>query len=115
MVTGAIMKVISNLLRKITEDIDCGNSNLTEEEATEVVEIIRKYTDRKERISKYEACRYLNVSRATFDNYIRAGKLPKGKKQAGFKELSWYKKDLDEFIESCRNHSINNIEIAYSC
>ena len=39
--------------------------------------------------------KYLKVSRATFDNYVRAGKIPKGRKQIGFKELYWYKKDLD--------------------
>lgn len=38
------------------------------------------------------------MSRATFDNYIREGKLPKGKKEAGFKELFWIKKELDEYI-----------------
>lgn len=31
--------------------------------------------------------KYLKVSRATFDNYVRAGKIPKGRKQIGFKEL----------------------------
>lgn len=49
-------------------------------------------------MSKYAACRYLNVSRATFDNYVRADKLPKGNHEIGFKELSYSKKDLDEFI-----------------
>ena len=48
---------------------------------------------------KYAACRYLNMSRATFDNYVRTGKLPKGKHEIGFKELSYSKKDLDEFIK----------------
>lgn len=49
-------------------------------------------------MSKYEACQYLNISRATFDNYVREGKLPKGTKEAGFKELSWSRKELDMFI-----------------
>lgn len=40
----------------------------------------------------------LNVSRATFDNYVREGKLPRGKHEIGFKELSWNRKTLDEFI-----------------
>ena len=37
------------------------------------------------------------MSRASFDNYVREGKLPKGKKVAGFNELSWTKKELDEY------------------
>lgn len=49
------------------------------------------------------------VSRATFDNYVREGKLPKGKHEIGFKELSWSKKDLDEFVRKSRdNHSLRS-------
>lgn len=33
------------------------------------------------------------------DNYVRAGKIPKGEHAIGFKELSWSMKDLDEFKE----------------
>jgi predicted site-specific integrase-resolvase len=51
---------------------------------------LKRLTDREKRLSKYEACRYLNVSRATFDNYVREGKLPRGKHEVGFKELSRY-------------------------
>ena len=64
---------------------------------------IKGFVDKEKRLSKYEACRYLNVSRATFDNYVRAGKLPRGKHVAGFKELSWSYKDLDKFIKNCKN------------
>ena len=53
-------------------------------------------------MSKYQACQYLNISRATFDNYVREGRLPRGKKEAGFKELFWIQKDLDEFIRKSR-------------
>lgn len=103
MVTDILMTTLSKLLRKISDDIDYGNSNLNKKEAVELVEVIKQYTDKTERISKYEACRYLNVSRATFNNYVREGKLPKGKHHIGFKELSWEKKDLDIFINKVRN------------
>lgn len=33
------------------------------------------------------------------------GKLPKGKHEIGFKELSWSKKDLDEFIRKSKPKS----------
>lgn len=45
-------------------------------------------------MSKYQSYTYLGISRATFDNLVREGKLPRGKKVPGFKELRWYKKDL---------------------
>ena len=54
-------------------------------------------------MSKYEAYSYLNISRAKFDNLVKEGKIPQGKKQQGFKELSWYKKDLDLFIKKNNN------------
>ena len=84
-------------------DIDAGNSNITENEAMELTKVLQSYTDKTVKMSKYQACQYLNVSRATFDNYVRAGKLPRGKHEAGFKELSWSKKDLDSFIKSCKS------------
>ena len=50
-------------------------------------------------LSKIEAAEYIGVSRATFDNYINKGLIPKGRKRQGFKELSWNKSDLNKFIE----------------
>lgn len=97
-----MLSIIRKLLVDIIENIDTGNSNISEAEEFEVIEIIRRFTDKTERLSKYEACKYLNVSRATFDNYVRDCKLPKGKKVAGFNELSWSKKELDEYIKKYR-------------
>lgn len=90
-----MLNIIKELLKKIIDNIDSGNSNLSEEDSIEIIKVIKSYTDKTERLSKYQSCQYLNISRASFDNYIKAGYLPKGKKQAGFKELSWSKKDLD--------------------
>lgn len=95
-------RIIRNLLQGIIDDLDAGNTNINEEEAIEVAKVISEL--RKDNgISKYAACEYLNVSRATFDNYVREGKIPKGKHEIEFKELRWYKKDLDKFIEESRN------------
>lgn len=95
-----MMRLIKELLLKIVNDIDTGNSNLSTEEGEEVIEYLSEITNKNEKLSKYQACKYLKVSRATFDNYVRANKIPKGRKQIGFKELFWYKKDLDKFIEN---------------
>lgn len=89
-----MLKVIRELLLKIVDDIDAGNSNISESEEIEIIDCLKRLTDRQRRLSKYEACRYLNISRATFDNYVRSGKIPRGKKIAGFKELSWSRKNL---------------------
>lgn len=98
-----MLKVIKDLLLKVVNDIDAGNSSLDEQEALEIIDILKKYTDREIRLSKYAACNYLNISRATFDNYIKEGKLPKGTHSIGFKELSWSRKELDEYIKKCKS------------
>lgn len=93
-----MLKTIRRILLKIIDDIDSGNSNLNEDEAIEVIENLKRLSNKAKRLSKYSACQYLNISRATFDNLVREGKIPAGDHSVGFKELSWYKKDLDAFI-----------------
>lgn len=73
-----MLKVIRELLLKIVDNIDSGNSNISEDEAIQTIKYLRSFTDREQVLSKYQACEYLNVSRATFDNYVRDGLLPKG-------------------------------------
>ena len=73
-----MLKAIRNLLVKIVDNIDSGNSNLTENEALELAKVLQSYTDKTIKMSKYQAYQYLNMSRATFDNYVREGKLPRG-------------------------------------
>lgn len=82
-----MLKIIREILLKIVNDIDTGNSNLSPEECEEVIEYLSGITNKNEKLSKYQACKYLKVSRATFDNYVKAKKIPKGRKQIGFKEL----------------------------
>ena len=76
------------------DDIDAGNSNIDEEDSIEIAKFIREIVRRDIPMSKYQACLYLNMSRAKFDTLVRQGKIPRGKKVPGFRELRWYKKDL---------------------
>lgn len=94
-----MIKLLKQHLLRLVDDIDTGNTNITEEDALKICDYINEVTRKDERMSKYKAYTYLNVSRATFDNYVAQGLLPKGAKEAGYKELSWYKKDLDNFIK----------------
>lgn len=110
-----MLRVIRSLLLKIVDGIDAGNSNISEGEAIEIVDNLKRFTDKEKRLSKYAACEYLNVSRATFDNYVREGKLPRGKHEIGFKELSWSKKELDEFVKKCRDSTLLREQEALSC
>lgn len=91
-----MLNVIKRYLHKIIDDIDSGNSSITEEEALKICDTLKALTRKDERMSKYQAYTYLRISRATFDNYVTEGLIPKGIKVAGYKELSWYKRDLDK-------------------
>ena len=88
-----MLQTIKKLLLGIVDDIDAGNSNIDEGEAIQIAKVLKSM--RKDTpMSKYQAYTYLGISRAKFDNLVREGKIPKGKKVAGFRELQWYKKDL---------------------
>ena len=89
-----MINLIRSLLQKCIDRIDAGNSNISADEEIEIIELLKKYTDKDRKLSKYQACKYLNMSRATFDKYIREGKIPKGKKEAGFKEIFWDESEL---------------------
>ena len=98
-----LLKVIKNLLLQIIDNIDAGNSSMTEEEAIKAVELLKDFSNKGEGMSKYSACQYLNISRATFDNLVKEGKLPKGKHIIGFKEIRWYEKDLREYVKKIQH------------
>lgn len=95
-----MLNILSEALKQIIDNIESGNSKLSEEEQQKVLKSLRFFTDSKAKLSKYQACSYLNISRSTFDNYVKDGKLPQGQKQQGFKELFWVKEDLDNYIKS---------------
>lgn len=90
-------KTIRNLLASKIEDMDAGNSNIDEESAIAILKVIDDSTNINKRVSKYKACQLLHISRATFDNYVREGKLPRGEHTIGFKELSWSMKSINDF------------------
>lgn len=90
------LEVLKLGLEQMLDNIDCNNSNASDEEIDVILDMVNKVTNTQNKLSKYQACKYLNISRATFDNWVRDGKVPKGKKESGFKELFWAKEDLDK-------------------
>lgn len=93
-------KLIRDLLADRLEQIDAGNSNIDEESAIAILKAVNDSTDMTKRVSKYKACQLLHISRATFDNYVREGKLPQGEHTIGFKEKSWNLYDINKFKET---------------
>ena len=90
-----IRRIISKLLRELADKLDAGNTELTEEEALDIIGVIGH-----EVLSKAQACTYLNLSRTRFDYLVQDGVIPKGKKRKGFKELVWYKDDLIKVVKN---------------
>ena len=93
-----MLQLIKQLFLNIIDDIDAGNSNISEQDCIKIINVIKEYASTDEELSKYQAYTYLNISRASFDNLVHEGRLPKGKKVAGFKELRWSKKEIDEYV-----------------
>ena len=96
------------MLAKIIDAIDTGNSNISEGQQYEILEYLTKLSNPEDKLSKYQAIKYLNdnnikISRASFDNYVKDGKLPKPKHEAGFKENFWVKSDFKDFIDKKKN------------
>ena len=93
-----MLYIIKKLLNYLIKDIDAGNSNLSEEDCLKIINVIKEYITTDVEFSKYQAYSYLNISRAKFDNLVKEGELPKGRKIEGFKELRWNKKEIDEYV-----------------
>lgn len=96
-----LISALRSALVNIIKMIDDGDCDISDEEVLQLTTVVKGFTHRDKPISKckYKACEYLHVSRATFDNYVAQGKIPQGVHEQGFKELFWYKKDLDKYKE----------------
>lgn len=62
-----MIKIIRSLLVSIIDRIDSGNSNLDDKECEEVIEYLTFMSNRGEKLSIYQACEYLDMTRAEFD------------------------------------------------
>lgn len=90
------MNLLIKLVEQLLNDMKSGNSNISEKEQLELINIIERMLSQE--LSKTEAADYIGVCKATFDNYIKKGLIPEGTKRQGFKELSWKKSDLDKYL-----------------
>ena len=94
-----MLKIIREILQKFIDDIDADKTNMNYEQQCNVLRVLSNVNiGQDNEMNKTQAADYLGVSRATFDNYIRDGFIPKGKQVGNFKELRWYKSDLDIFL-----------------
>ena len=79
-----MLKLIKTLLQQFINDIDSGNSYISETEQEEIINLLQKINIQE--LTKIEAA-----------NYIVKGLIPKGHKRQGQTALGWNKSDLDKF------------------
>lgn len=99
-----LTNIVAKLLRRVADDLDSGNSKISDSEAADIMETVCH-----REISKAQACNYLNTGRSNFDNLVREGKMPKGKKVVGFKELRWYKDEIDACLKELKSKNKNRL------
>lgn len=101
-----ILGLIRNELSRIIDNMDSGNSNLTEEELSNLCALVSTLSNTESKLSKYQVTQKFKISRATFDNYVAKGIVCKGRRQQGFKEIFWYEKDLDKLREHLETEAL---------
>lgn len=89
----ALKRMIAKLLRETADKIDAGTCELSEQEALDIMSAVAHKV-----LSKDQACAFLNIKRSRFDDHVRAGRIPRGRKRKGFKELIWYEDELRQCI-----------------
>lgn len=61
-----MLSIIKELLLKIINDIDTGNSNLSAKECEEVIDYLSFISNKNEKLSKYQACLIIMFVQAKF-------------------------------------------------
>lgn len=92
-----MVNVVRDMLMAIVEKIDAGNTNITEEQALKIADILKPYTLYEPYTTAAKAHTYLGISMKTFRNLVNEGKLPKGIKESGDSSLKWLKTDIEKY------------------
>ena len=93
-----VEKEISRLLRETADKFDAGTSEVNEEQILEGMRVFLHTP-----ISKESAAIELGIHPSSFDKLVAEGKIPKGRKKLGWKELRWY---TDDIIEAGKKYKI---------
>ena len=95
MISSPVREIVVKLLHQYADNIENGTSNITIEEASNILAAVAHIA-----MSKEEVCEYLNISRSRFDDLVREGRLPRGKKVKHKNNLVWYKDEIISAIDS---------------
>ena len=87
-----LRNLLGDELIRIGNDIKLNRCPMTDEQGLDILDIVRHKP-----MNKTQACEYINLQRSRFDDLVRDGILPKGRKDKGGK-LYWYQDELDKAI-----------------
>lgn len=96
-----LIKVFSKLLRDTADKLDAGTCEISEDQAYDVMQML-SHTP----LTKDQACTYLNLSRSRFDDLVRQGIIPRGKKTRGHRELSWWQDEINIALKNYKDENI---------
>lgn len=85
-----LKKLVIGYLKEAISKIEADSSEWNDEQMLKFAQTIAHIP-----MSKEQACNYLNLSRSRFDDLVREKRIPRGRKRVGFKELVWYRDELD--------------------
>ena len=90
-------QVLATVLEDALKNVNAGNINISEEEASVIIDYLIMLNKGVATVSKAYACEHvLHITSNKFDYLIRKGIIPHGRKRLGFNELSWNLKNLDD-------------------
>ena len=95
----ALRKLVVKEGRRILNSIEAGTCDLTEDEA---MDMLSMFTHRA--VGKSKAQEIMGMQKSSFDAYMTAGIIPRGRKRSSsFKEHAWYEDELREVKRSLKH------------
>lgn len=95
---NALNSLLSAHIRDIADKLDAGNTNVTEEQAIDILSCITHIA-----LTKEEVCDKFKISRATFDRYVSNGYIPKGIKIKHKTNLVWYQDEVEQGLKRLKH------------
>ena len=92
-----MLEIIKSSLRQLLDDMDSGNSSISEQEQEELINLFERINKRE--LNKTETAEYLGISTGTVNNYVSRGWIPEGVKKQGSSQKVWLKSDLNKFLQ----------------
>lgn len=78
-------------------NLKAGTSEITEDEALDIINLLAHIA-----ISREDALKLLNVNNTKFYELMGNNSIPKGRKRRGFKEVVWYRDELEQSVANIK-------------